>query len=173
MQRIFKVRKGTRNVSNKDVQVYGEELYNLGESSEGKLTPQYVVSKAKNKKSILHNYFVWDDTEAAHQYRVYQARKLINSIEIVYETDKGKLNQFKAFHNVKEVIDCEELDCIDAVTQSYVTVETVKENEFYLNQLIEKAHQEMAAWGRRYRQYKDLKGFKKFKTIFKELEKIV
>ena len=174
MERVFKARKGTRDISNKEAQVYGEELYNLEEVAGGKLTPQYVVEKAEKKRSPLHDYFVWDDTEAAKKYRIYQARKLMGAIEIIIVTDKGKTEQYKAFFNVtldKEV-NYEEQDCPEVIAQSYVTIETVKGNEFYLNQVIEKAHQEMAAWGRRYRQYRNLKGFKKFKTIFKELEKI-
>lgn len=176
MGRIFKARKGTRNISNKKAQIYGEELYSLAEIAKGKLTPQFVVKSARRKKSSLHDYFTWDDTEAAKEYRIYQARQLMGALEVTVETDKGKMEQYKALINVTGKVDYEEQDCPPCsevvVRQSYVTIETVRESEIYLNELIEKAHQEMVVWGKKYRQYRELKGFKKFKTIFKEIEEM-
>lgn len=171
MKRIFKKRLGARAISTKDAQPYGEELYSLAKEKGGKLTPQYVVEKAKSKKSVLHNYFTWDDTIAAKEYRIYQARKLMGAIEIVIETDKGKMGQYRAFLNVKDPTLVEE-DCAEIITHTYATIETVRGNKFYLSQVIEQAHREMAAWGKRYRQYQDIKGFKKFKTIFKEIKQL-
>ncbi|OPZ66074.1 MAG: hypothetical protein BWY85_00010 [Firmicutes bacterium ADurb.Bin506] len=44
---------------------------------DGKLDPQDVVEAARNADSPLHDHFTWDDTEAAHQFRLQEARKLI------------------------------------------------------------------------------------------------
>ena len=37
-----------------------------------------VVEEARDENHPLHNDFEWDDTEAAHQYRLQQARHLIS-----------------------------------------------------------------------------------------------
>ena len=39
------------------------------------------LEKAKDEKSPLHDYFMWDDVEAAKLWRLAQARCLFNSIE--------------------------------------------------------------------------------------------
>ncbi len=53
------------------------ELETLIEESGGTLNPELVVAQAHEVRSALHGYFEWSDTEAARQYRLDQARKLI------------------------------------------------------------------------------------------------
>lgn len=48
----------------------------------GKLTPEVIVAEAKKPKSPLHTCFQWDDDKAAQQWRLQQARVLINNIEV-------------------------------------------------------------------------------------------
>lgn len=43
----------------------------------GTLTPEAVLADAADPESVLHDCFEWDDTKAAHQYRLDQARSLI------------------------------------------------------------------------------------------------
>lgn len=47
----------------------------------GKLLPESIVERAKSARSPLHPFFCWDDTEAAQQFRLQQARTLIREIE--------------------------------------------------------------------------------------------
>ena len=63
---------------NKCAQKYGERLEHIAKQNKGKIKPSAVVSDAKDKSSVLHNYFTWDNTEAAEKYRIQQARELIN-----------------------------------------------------------------------------------------------
>jgi hypothetical protein len=44
---------------------------------DGLVQPEKVVEAASNPDSPLHRYFEWSDSEAAHQYRLQQARKLV------------------------------------------------------------------------------------------------
>ncbi len=46
--------------------------------SQGKLDPADVVEAARDETSPLHDRFTWDDGEAAHQFRLHEARNLIN-----------------------------------------------------------------------------------------------
>ncbi len=52
------------------------------EDSRGRLTPEQVVDAARSSKSALHKCFTWDDSEAAHKWRIDEARELIRSVRI-------------------------------------------------------------------------------------------
>lgn len=49
---------------------------------DGRLAPADVVAEASDPASPLHDYFEWDDSEAARKYRLSQARTLIRSIKV-------------------------------------------------------------------------------------------
>lgn len=51
------------------------------------LTAEATVEAAKDDESPLHSQFVWDDTEAAHNYRLAQARALIRRIIVTMPDD--------------------------------------------------------------------------------------
>lgn len=53
------------------------ELKRLAEERGGLLRPSEIVESAREEGSILHGKFQWDDSEAAHQYRLWQARQLL------------------------------------------------------------------------------------------------
>lgn len=50
----------------------------IAQKHHGHLLPEVVVDEARSPKSPLHSRFTWDDTEAAHQHRLWQARQLIS-----------------------------------------------------------------------------------------------
>ena len=92
----FKARTGSP-FKQKDAQKVGEELEKI--KSKENLTPVSVVERAKNKKSILHKLFEWDDSEAAEQYRLQQARKIVSHVvEVV--VIRGNEVEEKAYFNV-------------------------------------------------------------------------
>lgn len=62
----------------------GTELARLEATTEGALTPEQVVQAAAHPSSPLHAGFTWDDTEAARQHRLSEARRLLRSIEVRY-----------------------------------------------------------------------------------------
>lgn len=51
----------------------------------GNLTDDAILAAAKSVKSVIHNWFEWDDTVAAEHHRRLQARKLMTSLEITYQ----------------------------------------------------------------------------------------
>jgi len=77
------------------------------------ILPADVVQMASDPESPLHRYFEWDDSKAAHSYRLQQARDLIASLEITVEnapdtkvrlmvsvpSDRGK-NGYRLFSEV-------------------------------------------------------------------------
>ena len=57
----------------------------------GRLAPRRVVDWARaHRSSALHSCFQWDDSRAAEQYRLWQARELIVSVEVTYSDGKRR-----------------------------------------------------------------------------------
>lgn len=49
----------------------------------GTVTAQLMVDEARDPKSKLHKYFLWDDREAAEKYRLVQAQSMIAASKFV------------------------------------------------------------------------------------------
>lgn len=60
------------------------ELRQLAAAHNGELRPQVVVDAARAATSPLHDSFEWDDSTAAEQWRLAQARVLIRAV-VTYE----------------------------------------------------------------------------------------
>lgn len=58
----------------------------------GKITPEIIVNEAKPSESILHPIFEWDNKKAAYNYRLQQARVLLNNIQVNIISDGEKRN---------------------------------------------------------------------------------
>jgi hypothetical protein len=159
MKTIFKAAKGSM-FSDEQAEVYGKELYKLRKEKE-LLTPLDVVNAAKSPKSLLHEYFEWEDSIAGEKYRLYQARHLIGHIEIVIEEEP-----IKAFHNIKVEIN-------DEKNRGYITIQDIQQNPDYLDLIVEKAKEEIESWTRRYDQYRRLSKFKTLRPIFRAIEQAI
>jgi hypothetical protein len=138
-------------------EVVGKELERLGKDT-GELTPELLVQKAKPKNSLLHPCFEWDNTVAAEQFRISQARYMLRSIEVVIESDgdENKTIEIRAFHNVQNEDD----------ESVYVTVKQARENPEYWEQIKEKALSEIHAWKLKYQNIKE------FEKIFDAIESV-
>jgi len=63
------------------------ELEKIRKAHNGVLEAGHVVEAASEPSHPLHDAFEWDDTQAAHQYRVWQARQMIRVIVIFDDTE--------------------------------------------------------------------------------------
>ena len=63
--------------------VAARELARIRSENGGKLTASSVVEAAEADDAPLHPFFVWDDTEAAREYRLMQARQLVRSVRVI------------------------------------------------------------------------------------------
>ncbi len=70
--------------SSMQVEVALDEL----NQAHGHLTPDLVVQAAQDEQSPIHSIFEWDNAKAGHQHRLWQARRLIRSVQI--ERPDGK-----------------------------------------------------------------------------------
>lgn len=141
-QKKFKARKGAR-ISHKQAEKYGKELDKIAKRHGGHFTPDIVIEEAKKADNPLHEYFDWNNTVAAKNWRLHQARML--TAFIVLELEDGT-----------EVRSTYRVDDEDA-GNIYVTLKTMVEDEKYHRQTVEKAFGELNAWRERYRIYKELK----------------
>jgi len=88
--KVYKFRKGTRAPTGASAQDVGNELQQLIHNSGSKpLTPEEVLKHAENNE-VLHDWFEWDDSEAAHQHRLHQARYLLKSVSVIILTPEEK-----------------------------------------------------------------------------------
>jgi hypothetical protein len=69
---------------------------------DGHPTPQAVVDAARPEGSPLHMHFQWDDTLAATQHRLAQARRLVSSIVVTYLAGTGDGVQVPAYLSVRQ-----------------------------------------------------------------------
>ena len=65
------------------------ELELIREESGGVLSPDAVVEFARDEQTALHACFTWDDGEAAHAYRLWEARQVIRVCVTVRDDVKG------------------------------------------------------------------------------------
>lgn len=83
---IYKWKQGSRVKASP--QVAGEVCAAL--DLDGNLTPGELVRVSRPKDAPLHGEFEWNDAIAAEKYREEQARYIIRSIEVVYDTEESK-----------------------------------------------------------------------------------
>jgi nitrate reductase NapAB chaperone NapD len=93
----FKAREGAP-FKKQDAQRVGEELDSI-RKEEGILNPSLVVKHASKKGSFLNKYFEWDNSRAGEQWRLQQARNIVNHvIEVIII--RGEETEVRDFVNV-------------------------------------------------------------------------
>ena len=116
------------------------------------LTPENVLMLAEDEDTELHKCFIWDDTEAAHRYRLSQARQIIQSFVIKRD-------------------DPEETPVVRAY-QITTTPNTYQPTRMFLQQpdeykaLLNRAKQELQSFKMRFKMLSELE------EIFNEIDKL-
>jgi hypothetical protein len=96
-------------------------------SADGLLRPAEVVEFARtHKRSALHKQFIWDDTQAAHEYRLWQARQIIR-ITVTIEDgspryvslviDRGRGGGYRDIQDVARSPNLSEMLLADAIRE--------------------------------------------------------
>ena len=129
----FKARKGCP-FSKKDVQKIGEELEDI--KSKGNLTPDRIVNRAKNTKSVLHKYFEWDDNEAAEKWRLSQARNITNHILEVIVIRGTEVEERAYFSVTAKNDETSYVSLAEAITTPSYKKQLLKEMELTLENLL-------------------------------------
>lgn len=87
-------------IAHTDVNAVVEELKEIQEVR-GEINPALILESARNKKSVLHAYFTWDDKKAADKWRLQQASELLRRIEVKVVTN-GETKFYRAFEVIKK-----------------------------------------------------------------------
>lgn len=145
-------------ITNTDPEPVLNELTELTAANDGELFPEAVVDAAKKKRSALHGYFEWDDTKAANEHRLTQARRLIRCVEVVRPEapDKGYTRAFQVARSKR-----------DGKGQSYQQIEDIMADPDRRAELIQRALMELLAIRRKYHQLQELA------IVFRELDAVV
>jgi len=136
-------------------------------SSRGGLTPQAVLAVARNPKSILHDYFTWDDGEAAAKWREAQAYDLIRRVKVTIETPARKTLTVRAFWPVKQVADDGTVNMGHRGT--YLPLADAVKDEQALEQIVTVAKGELRAFSVKYSQLEEVA---ELSGVFAEIRKV-
>lgn len=130
---------------NKNIKV---ELVEIARQNGGVLKAEDVVAHAENPESAMHSWFTWEDTEAARQWRLHQARMLIR-VTVVIAPDKE--DRVKAFVSMTD-------DRYNGDGGGYRVMADVLTDEDRRKQLLEEALLEANRWMQKYRRLTELAG---------------
>lgn len=143
----FEFAEGARFQSGKhaDANTVGAHIEMLREKFKGELTPEDILEDAKHDNSPLHSFFEWDDSAAAHQHRLQQARGLIRAVVAIYvREDKPAVRQ-KAYVHINQ-----------GETSHYRETSHAMQVKSTRDIVLKTAWREFQSWRNR---YKDLKEF--------------
>lgn len=155
---IYEFRKGSRINLNAE-KTYGELQIIKSNNIENMLEPPEVVEYARNNpQSELHKGFEWNDSKAAEQYRLQQARQIIYNIRIIQVEDDVNVDVAKTV----EYIPYTHLDTISGYKS---TIEVYKNEEDY-EQLKQQAYRDLLYWSKKYNNIVE------FKQIFEDIENL-
>lgn len=123
-------------------QVVGEHLEQL-RVQHGGITAEIVLWDASREGSPITPAFEWDDTKAAHEYRLQQARNLVNHIVVLRED--GQLPT-RAFVFIESSGD----------DGQYQSVEVALSDVDMRREVLERALKELEAFRRKYAELTEL-----------------
>lgn len=133
----------------------GQHLELLRTEAKGELTPEDVLKDAANPNSPLHGFFEWDDTEAARQHRLKQARGLIRCVVAIYTSDEKPAVRQRAYVHIAQGEASHYRESQHAMSQKKTR-----------DQVLRRAWTELKAWRDRYR---DLVQFAKLVEVIDEV----
>lgn len=123
-----------------------EELNAIARRHNGLLRPIDVVDFAREKTTALHSRFEWDDTKAAEEYRLWQARELIHVAVTVIPGTKEKIQAFVSLNSDRQK---------DGGGYRYLV--DVMSDPNQRARLLQEAFEEFKRWENKYRQLQELK----------------
>lgn len=129
-----------------------KELESIRRKQNGDLKPEDVVERARSKRSKMHPLFEWDDSVAAHEYRLHTARKIIGSIAIEpAECPKAKTRVYET-----TVIKETRPDRENTSRKVYRPFQELLKDPDERQILLARALRELVAWQVRYRTLQEL-----------------
>lgn len=156
MKTVFQFRTGS-HISG-DAQIVGERLEAI-RARAGNLTPELVLRDARNIRSVLHEHFEWDDTVAAERYRLDQAGHLIRSVQVEYmEAEQAQERQISlvASSEPSARVTRAFVAVVRDGGRGYESTERAMADPELRRQVLERAHGELNAIARKYKEVSEL-----------------
>ncbi len=133
-----------------DAQKVGETIEAIRQK-EGAVSPAKVVEAAKDKESVLHRYFEWNDKKAGASYREQQAAHLLRALVVVSADDMDLTHPVRAFVSVRHA--AEESDDGKG---TYTSISEAVRVVSYREQLIQDALRDLDAYRVKYALLNDI-----------------
>lgn len=127
-----------------------QRLESIRKKNGGTLQPATVLDDAINPKSPLHEFFTWDDTEAAARYRLIEAGKLIVRVRLEIEPRND--------HEVRMSVQMYEATGQESGERTYRHIADIANNEEYYAEVLATAKKELQSFQHRYQMLKELRG---------------
>ncbi len=154
------------HLTDKDAEIIGQyltELANDRAMGVNGLTPEDILDAARPDDSPIHKYFEWDDTEAAHKYRLEQAKYIARSWTITF-VPVAMQQPFIGRGMVSIRPNPAKKDRV------YIAVTEALESPKYLQQLADEARRRMKFWYDTFKQYEQIQEFAQFGGIFSAIK---
>lgn len=138
-----------------------QELEEIKRANGGTATPHKVVEYAKDPNTALHGKFTWDDSEAAHGYRLWQARQVLR-VYVRYEIPERETTQVKLKFAeskpvaVKTTRGTVSLPSDRKAGNGYRWVEDVLANPDHRSEMLSMAKRDLALFRRKYKELSEL-----------------
>lgn len=137
-------RKDMRLHAKANAQHVGEWLEDIKATNGDKLEAEHIVEAARKRGSPARVLFEWDDTAAAHNHRLEQARLMMRSLCVVYASSKST-EPIKAFVHV-----------ISERSAGYMGMFDALSDEEARTYVLQKAKAELMSFRQRYRDLQEL-----------------
>lgn len=132
-------------LKNADPQKIGQQVEQIQRERGGNFEAVDLVNEARPKNSVLHDVFEWDDTEAAEQYRIQQARHLLSVLVVETELPDHEKVTHRVFVSITE-----------RGETGYSSLAHVMTDEALRRQFLTKLLNQLNAWQEQCKQYQDL-----------------
>ena len=119
-----------------------QEIANLRKSA-GRVNAETLLEKAADPDSCLHGMFEWNDDQAAHEFRLTQARLVLRSL--VIDTPDGNVGRMLVAVSVGS-----------SGGRDYVPVQQAMKVPEWREEVLEEALRDLRAFRVRYNTYKEL-----------------
>ena len=160
LPRIFATRyapKSGAHIKVKDAILLGNVMERL--ESGNRLQPSELVAAARPKRSPIHHLWNWDVQAAAEAHWLNRARYFMKSIVLHIEYDTGETEDVRAFHVVRVAEDEESEE--EGPERRWLTLAHVQEGDSYSEDVVATATAELAAFNRKYKQYRRVFGYER------------
>jgi hypothetical protein len=135
--------------TDKQAQLFGRIIEEI-KNEQGFVKKHDLVEHGKNRKSPLHNYFIWDDKRCGELHRLNQAQHLLNGIAFVEMNSRNERVYVNSFERVA-------IQNENARELVYLDRETVMSDAGLREQLVTRILKSYLVWRKQWSYYEQFR----------------